>query len=85
MNVIMILCDQMRPFELGCYGHPVVQTPNIDRLAQDGVRFELACTTNPLCTRRSSGTMGTKPPSSANGTCSRTLSWWGSTTLCIQR
>ena len=50
MNVIMILCDQMRPFELGCYGHPVVQTPNIDRLAQDGVRFELACTTNPLCT-----------------------------------
>ncbi len=49
-NVVIIFADQLRPFELGCYGHPVVQTPQIDRLAAGGVRFEQACTTNPVCT-----------------------------------
>lgn len=38
-NILIILCDQMRPFELGCYGHSVVQTPHIDALASDGVRL----------------------------------------------
>ena len=49
-NILLITCDQMRPFELGCHGHPLVKTPNIDRLAANGVRFETACTTNPVCT-----------------------------------
>lgn len=49
-NVIVCLCDMLRPFELGCYGHPAVRTPHIDRLAAEGVRFELAVTSNPLCT-----------------------------------
>lgn len=49
-NVMIILCDQLRPFELGCYGHALVETPNIDRLATNGVRFETACTPNPVCT-----------------------------------
>lgn len=48
-NIVVLLCDQLRPFELGCYGHEVVMTPNIDRLASQGVRFELACSSNPLC------------------------------------
>ena len=48
-NILIICCDQLRPFELGCHGHPVVQTPNIDALAARGVRFETACTPNPLC------------------------------------
>jgi arylsulfatase A-like enzyme len=49
-NIILILCDQLRPFELGCYGHPVLETPNIDSMAETGVRFEYACTSNALCT-----------------------------------
>ncbi len=49
-NVLVIVSDQMRPFELACYGHSLVKTPNIDRLAARGVRFETACTTNPVCT-----------------------------------
>jgi arylsulfatase A-like enzyme len=48
-NVLLVTCDQLRPFELGCYGHPVIKTPNIDRLAVDGVRFQTAVTTNPVC------------------------------------
>lgn len=39
-NIVIIFADQLRPFELGCYGHPVVQTPQIDRLAAGGVRCE---------------------------------------------
>lgn len=49
-NILFLLSDQLRPFELGCYGHPVIRTPNIDRLAAAGVRFEHAVTPNPLCT-----------------------------------
>ena len=49
-NVIVILCDQLRAFEVGCYGHDVVRTPNIDSLAAEGVRFDVAVTNNPVCT-----------------------------------
>ena len=38
-NVLLITADQWRADSLGCAGHPVVKTPNIDRLAQEGVRF----------------------------------------------
>jgi arylsulfatase A-like enzyme len=49
-NVVICTCDQLRAFELGCYGHEVLQTPNIDRLAKDGTRFEQAVTNCPSCT-----------------------------------
>lgn len=48
-NILLLFADQMRPFELGCHGGGVA-TPNLDRLAALGVRFETAITTNPLCT-----------------------------------
>lgn len=48
-NILVIMSDQLRPFELGCYGNYVVKTPNIDKLASKGVRFENAFTPNPLC------------------------------------
>ena len=49
-NVIVCLLDQLRSFEVGCYGNKVVRTPNMDRLAANGVRFEIACSNNPVCT-----------------------------------
>ena len=49
-NVIVCLCDQLRSFEVGCYGNRVIQTPNIDQLAQNGVWFDVACPNNPVCT-----------------------------------
>ncbi len=48
-NIILCMADQLRPFELGCYGHPVVRTPNIDAMAEGGVTFETACSDSPLC------------------------------------
>ncbi|MFM7168005.1 MAG: sulfatase-like hydrolase/transferase, partial [Planctomycetaceae bacterium] len=48
-NVILILADDLGAAELGCYGHPEHQTPNLDRMAADGVRFETFYAM-PLCT-----------------------------------
>ena len=38
-NILLITLDQFRADCLGVAGHPLVQTPNLDRLAADGVRF----------------------------------------------
>ncbi len=48
-NVLFILCDDLRPDALGCYGSPHVRTPNVDRLAAEGVRFQNAFCTTSLC------------------------------------
>jgi arylsulfatase A-like enzyme len=47
-NVLWIIGEDFSP-DLGCYGHPLVQTPNIDRLAAEGVRFTRAFVTGPVC------------------------------------
>jgi len=49
-NVVVVMCDQMRAFAAGCYGNEFCRTPNIDRLAAEGVRFEHAVSNNPVCT-----------------------------------
>jgi len=48
-NFLVIMADDHGWDDLGCYGHPVVQTPNLDRLATEGVRFTHCYTTAPLC------------------------------------
>jgi choline-sulfatase len=48
-NIVLCMCDQLRSFEVGCYGNPVIRTPNLDGLAAEGVRFETAVTTFPVC------------------------------------
>jgi len=48
-NILLITCDQLRAFECGCYGNPVIRTPHLDALAAGGVRFETAVTNYPVC------------------------------------
>jgi arylsulfatase A-like enzyme len=49
-NVILITTDQQRKDSLGCYGSDFVHTPNLDRLAREGVQFERSYCTSPVCT-----------------------------------
>lgn len=48
-NVIFFLSDDHRAGFLGCYGHPIVKTPTIDRLARQGMRFENMFVTTAIC------------------------------------
>ncbi|MCU0229319.1 MAG: sulfatase-like hydrolase/transferase [Bryobacterales bacterium] len=38
-NFVFLMADDMGMFDLGCYGQKDIQTPNIDRLASEGMRF----------------------------------------------
>ena len=62
LNFVCLVADQLRFDTLGCAGHPVVQTPNIDRLAENGVRFDRCYTVQPMCmATRSSWLTGRTP------------------------
>ena len=49
-NFLIIMADQLAALALGCYGNPTVKSPNIDQLAAEGVQFNAAYTSSPLCT-----------------------------------
>ena len=72
-NLIVLVTDDQRWDALGCAGNPFIQTPNMDMLAERGVRFENAFTTTPICAasraslltglyERTHGYTFTKPP-----------------------
>ena len=48
-NIVLVMADQLAPQFTGCYGHPVVKTPNIDALAGRGALFASAYCNSPLC------------------------------------
>jgi choline-sulfatase len=48
-NILLIMSDQHTPHVTGYFGHPFVKTPNLDRLASEGVVFTEAYCTSPVC------------------------------------
>lgn len=48
-NIVFILMDDVRWDDLGCTGHPFSKTPNIDRIAREGVMFRNAFATTVIC------------------------------------
>ena len=47
-NIIFIMCDDMGYGDLGCYGQQRIETPNLDRMAQEGMRFTQAYAGSPV-------------------------------------
>ena len=61
LNVLFIAVDDLRP-ALGCYGHPLVKTPNIDQLATSGLTFTRAYCQQAVCSpSRTSLMTGMRP------------------------
>ncbi|MBI4910131.1 MAG: sulfatase [Acidobacteria bacterium] len=48
-NIVLIYADDLGSGDLSCYGHPTIRTPNLDRMAADGIRFTQFYSAAPLC------------------------------------
>lgn len=48
-NILLLMSDEHPVFMTGCYGHPSVRTPTIDRLAEEGTVFDAAYCPSPIC------------------------------------
>ena len=69
MNIIYINPDEMRADVLGCYGHALARTPNFDRLAAQGTRFDQCHVQHTVCTpSRCSFMTGWYPPTAGHRT-----------------
>ena len=69
MNIIMILSDDQGSWSLGSYGNPEIHTPVLDRMAEEGLRFENFFCTSPVCSPARASIPGKCPLS--------TVSWTG--------
>jgi arylsulfatase A-like enzyme len=61
-NIVLILADDLGWSDLGCYGSPYYETPNIDRLAAQGLRFTDAYSSAPVCAPTRAALMTGKSP-----------------------
>ncbi|MEM1237352.1 MAG: sulfatase-like hydrolase/transferase [Pseudomonadota bacterium] len=63
-NFVLFITDQHRADYLGCYGHPILQSPNIDSIAQRGVAFDRFYVASPVCMPNRASLMTCRMPSS---------------------
>ncbi len=61
-NIVFILADDLGVHDLGCYGRQEHHTPNLDRLAQQGIRFTTAYCAQPICSPTRAAIMTGKTP-----------------------
>lgn len=67
-NMVLIFADDLGYGDLGCYGNQEIKSPNIDRLASEGIRFTDFYVTGPACTPSRSGLLTGRYPQ-RNGLC----------------
>jgi arylsulfatase A len=61
-NIILILADDLGWGDLGCYGHPVIQTPNLDAFAKQGVRLTQCYAASAVCSPSRSSLLTGRTP-----------------------
>lgn len=61
-NVIILLADDLGWGDLGCYGHPAIKTPNLDQLAQQGLRFTNGYSAGAVCSPSRSAILTGRTP-----------------------
>ena len=61
-NVMVILCDDLGYGDLACQGHPAIRSPNLDRLASQGIRLTACYASAPVCSSSRAGLMTGRTP-----------------------
>ena len=64
-NFVVILCDDLGYGDLSNYGHPSIKTPNLDRLAANGIRFTSCYSAAPVCSPSRAGLLTGRIPNRA--------------------
>src|SRR5687768_13819470 len=62
-NVLVILSDDLGYGDLSCFGHPKIRTPNLDRLAGEGLRLTACYASSPVCSPSRAGLLTARTPS----------------------
>src|SRR4051812_32487552 len=61
-NILVMVSDDLGYGDIACYGHPVIKTPNIDRLASQGLRLKSYYAAAPICSPSRTGLMTGRTP-----------------------
>lgn len=61
-NIIIVLADDLGWGDLGCYGNPIIQTPNLDRLASSGIKFTRFHSAGAICSPSRASLLTGKSP-----------------------
>jgi len=62
-SFVVILCDDLGYGDLSCFGHPHIRTPNLDRLAERGIRLTSCYSSAPVCSSSRAGLLTGRTPS----------------------
>lgn len=64
-NIVVILCDDLGYGDLSTFDHPVIETPNLDKLAEDGIKFTSFYSAAPVCSPSRAGLLTGRSPNRA--------------------